>query len=222
MIFVVHGPPAPPPRTKHMKKKLQEQLGSSANFLANGLPPTPRVHMGACFSKIFNECPLHINAAASWVHPVTRDQHILIAAEEGLYTLNLNELHELAMDLLHNRRCTWLHVTKDVLMTISGKTPHLYRHDLVSLHGRHFNRFSLSMNKFPEKFMPRKFVTSGKVAETKGCLRCCVGRNASYGNKYLAAAMPSNVILMQWYEPMNKFMMLRQIDWRYSMCLVIP
>ena len=40
------------------------------------------------------------------------------------------------------------------------------------------------------------------------------GRNASSGSRYLAAAMPSNIILMQWYEPMSKYMMLRQIDWR--------
>ena len=166
--------PEPPPRTKHLRKK-KEQQNNGGTTIANGLPKTPRVHMGACFSKVFNECPLHIHCTASWIHPVTRDQHVLVASEEGLYTLNLNELHELAMDLLHNRRATWLHVNGDILMTISGKTPHLYRHDLISLHGRQSSRFSLSMNKIPEKFMPRKFIASSKVAETRGCLRCCTG-----------------------------------------------
>lgn len=28
--------------------------------------------MGACFSKVFNGCPLQIHAAVTWVHPVTR------------------------------------------------------------------------------------------------------------------------------------------------------
>ena len=44
-----------------------------------------------------------------------------MGAEEGIYTLNLNELHENAMDLLYPRRTTWMFVIKDVLMTISGQ-----------------------------------------------------------------------------------------------------
>ena len=110
--------------------------------------------MGACFSKVFNGCPLNINCTASWVsyyprgyyflggrgfgikfsskvHPETHNQHILVGAEEGIYTLNLNELHENAMDLLYPRRTVWMFVIKDVVMTLSGKTPSLFRHDLV-------------------------------------------------------------------------------------------
>jgi hypothetical protein len=52
-------------------------------------------------------------------------QHILVGAEEGIYTLNLNELHENAMDLLYPRRTVWMFVIKDVLMTISGKKKNL-------------------------------------------------------------------------------------------------
>ena len=70
--------------------------------------------------QIFNGCPLKINCTASWIHPDTHDQHILVGAEEGIYTLNLTELHENAMDLLYPRRTVWMFVIKDVLMTLSG------------------------------------------------------------------------------------------------------
>ena len=54
--------------------------------------------MGACFSAVFHECPLRVNCTATWVHPETKDQHILLGAEEGIYDLNLNEIHEASID----------------------------------------------------------------------------------------------------------------------------
>jgi len=56
--------------------------------------------MGACFSKVFNGCPLRINASASWIEPESRDQIIFIGAEEGIYALNLNEMHEGILELV--------------------------------------------------------------------------------------------------------------------------
>lgn len=64
---------------------------------------------------------MRIHCTASWIHPDTRDQHLLIAAEEGIYNLNLNELHETAIDQLYPRRTIWMYVIKDVLMSLSGK-----------------------------------------------------------------------------------------------------
>lgn len=197
-------PPELPPRRERDSKMGTERP------VSNGLPPTPKVHMGACFSKVFNGCPLNIHCTASWIDPESRDEHILIGADEGLYTLNLNEIHEASLELLHARRCLWTYVINNVLMSISGKTPHLYRHDLLMLHSKQTNRLSLPLKtKIPEKLVPRKYTSTSKVPDTRGCIRCCVGRNPYNGYKYLCGALPNGVILMQWYEPLNKFMQLK-------------
>jgi hypothetical protein len=40
--------------------------------LSNGIPSVPRVHMGAGFMKIFNQCPLEIHASYCWINNETR------------------------------------------------------------------------------------------------------------------------------------------------------
>jgi len=209
------SPNAPPRRRDRTSS--QKRATSPPKATSNGLPPTPKVHMGACFSKVFNGCPLKINCTASWVHPDTRNQHILVGAEEGIYTLNLNELHENVMDLLYPRRTVWMFVIKDVLMTLSGKSPSLFRHDLIGLHANSnkSQRFTLGLNamtKIPEKFVPKKYNMTSKVPETKGTTKCCVGRNPYNGYKYLCGAQPGGVFLMQWYDPLNKFMLLKHFE----------
>ncbi|XP_011500571.1 PREDICTED: mitogen-activated protein kinase kinase kinase kinase 5 [Ceratosolen solmsi marchali] len=198
--------PPVPPRRRDRKRHTPPRP------VTNGLPPTPKVHMGACFSKVFNGCPLRIHCTASWIHPDTRDQHLLIAAEEGIYNLNLNELHETAIDQLYPRRTIWMYVIKDVLMSLSGKTPQLYRHDLLAMQSKQTHRFSLHMNKIPERLVPRKFALTTRVPDTKGCTKCCVGRNPYNGYKYLCGAMPAGIFLMQWYDPLNKFMLLKYFE----------
>ncbi|XP_074028055.1 MAP4K3-like protein hppy isoform X2 [Leptinotarsa decemlineata] len=197
-------PPVPP--RKHRRRHTPPRPPS------NGLPPTPKVHMGACFSKVFNGCPLRIHCTASWINPDTRDQHILIGAEEGIYNLNLNELHETCIDQLYNRRTVWMYVIKDVLMTLSGKTPQLYRHDLLALQNKQSHRFSLHMNRMPERLVPRKFALTTRVPDTRGTLRCCVARNPYNGYKYLCGSTNSGIYLMQWYDPLNKFMLLKHVE----------
>ena len=48
-----------------------------------------------------------------------------------------------------------------------------------------------------------------QVPNTKGTLKCCIGRNPYNGYKYLCGASAASLYLMQWYDPLNKFMLLK-------------
>ncbi|XP_048862671.1 mitogen-activated protein kinase kinase kinase kinase 3-like [Brienomyrus brachyistius] len=184
--------------------------------ISNGLPPTPKVHMGACFSKVFNGCPLKIHCATSWINPDTRDQFLLFGAEEGIYNLNLNELHETSMEMLFSRRCTWLYVMNNILVSISGKASQIYCHNLVGLfeHARQMQKLPVAIptHKLPDKMIPRKFAVSSKIPDTKGCQKCCIVRNPYTGHKYLCGAFHYGAVLLEWVESMQRFMLIKIID----------
>ncbi|RXN29792.1 mitogen-activated kinase kinase kinase kinase 3 isoform X3 [Labeo rohita] len=227
-------PPRPPPPRlpPHRRSSLgngvsvqengeKEKLASlpSCNLklpLSNGLPPTPKVHMGACFSKVFNGCPLKIHCACSWINPNTRDQYLIFGAEEGIYTLNLNEIHESTMEQLVSRRCTWVYVMNNWLLSISGKASQLYSYNLTGLfeQARQMQKLPVAIptHKLPDKIIPRKFTVSNKIPDTRGCQKCCVVRNPYTGHKYLCGAFQSSVMLFEWVEAMQRFMLIKSIE----------
>uniref|UniRef100_A0A8B9KXD0 Mitogen-activated protein kinase kinase kinase kinase 3b n=1 Tax=Astyanax mexicanus TaxID=7994 RepID=A0A8B9KXD0_ASTMX len=152
------------------------------------------LQMGACFSKVFNGCPLKVHCASSWVNPDTRVVHLL--------------------------RCTWLYVMNNWLISISGKASQLYCHNLAGLfeHARQMQKLPVAIptHKLPDKIVPRKFTVSNKIPDTKGCVVChvcaCLFRNPYTGHKYLCGAFQSSVVLFEWVEAMQRFMLIKSID----------
>uniref|UniRef100_A0A6Q2Y3V4 Mitogen-activated protein kinase kinase kinase kinase n=1 Tax=Esox lucius TaxID=8010 RepID=A0A6Q2Y3V4_ESOLU len=171
--------------------------------------------MGACFSKVFNGCPLKIHCAVTWVLPKTKDQHLILGTEEGIYTLNLNELHEDTMEKLLPQRCSWLYVMNNVLMSISGKSSQLCSQRLTTLFDQRRQKrqghLSINTHRLSERINSRKFSVSGKISDTKGCRRCCVVRNPYTDSTFLCAVVPTGLVLLLWYEPLQKFMKLKNV-----------
>uniref|UniRef100_A0A8C2BPW1 non-specific serine/threonine protein kinase n=1 Tax=Cyprinus carpio TaxID=7962 RepID=A0A8C2BPW1_CYPCA len=209
-----HFPPHDPPLSPEwstLRRKPDDSV------IVHGLPPTPQVHMGACFSKVFNGCPLKTQCAVTWVLPKTRDQYLMLGAEEGIYTLNLNELHEDTMEKLLPQRCSWLYVMNNVLMSISGKSSQLSSHSLPALfeYRRNMQRrqgnLVMNAHRLSTKISARRYAMSVKIPDTKGCRRCSVVRNPYTDSVFLCAAVPTGLVLLMWYEPLQKFMQLKHI-----------
>uniref|UniRef100_A0AAY4A2U0 non-specific serine/threonine protein kinase n=1 Tax=Denticeps clupeoides TaxID=299321 RepID=A0AAY4A2U0_9TELE len=181
----------------------------------HGLPPTPQVHMGACFSKVFNGCPLKTHCAVTWVWPKTKDHYLILGAEEGIYTLNLNELHEDTMEKLLPQRCTWLYVMNNILMSVAGKSSQLSSHSLTALFDHRSNmqkrqgHLSINAHRLSTRINSRKYAMSVKIPDTKGCRGCRVVRNPYTDSTFLCGFIPSGLFLLLWYEPLQKFMLLK-------------
>uniref|UniRef100_A0A7E4VGJ3 Mitogen-activated protein kinase kinase kinase kinase n=1 Tax=Panagrellus redivivus TaxID=6233 RepID=A0A7E4VGJ3_PANRE len=189
-----------------------------------GLPPTPKVSMGACFFSIFHGAELEINCSATWVHPTTLHQYAVLGAEEGIYMLDLYELHESRLIQIYPSRCSWLYILDNVMMSQHGKTPYLYRHDLVQLVQQTVvaQKISKRMSKIPEVLKPKVLLATTRIPETKDVVQCCVRRSAINDNLYLCCSVPGAMLLYQWYPPQAQFMLIKRHDLERSSLKLAP
>ncbi|XP_023577226.1 mitogen-activated protein kinase kinase kinase kinase 1 [Octodon degus] len=211
--------PGPPPVTHspHLTAHSEPSLWNPASREPDQPPLLPpkkeKMKRKGCtlLVKLFNGCPLRIHSTAAWTHPSTKDQHLLLGAEEGIFILNRND-QEATLEMLFPSRTTWVYSINNVLMSLSGKTPHLYSHSILGLLERKETRTGSPIAHIsPHRLLARKNMVSTKIQDTKGCRACCVAESASTGGPFLCGALETSVVLLQWYQPMNKFLLVRQV-----------
>lgn len=83
--------------------------------------------------------------------------------------LDLFELHNNTLNMIHVRKCNWLYVIGDVMIALQGKTPYLYRHNILQLMQQQLitQKITKTMTRIPEKYKPRVLLTTIRMPETR-------------------------------------------------------
>ncbi|KAI0989103.1 hypothetical protein GJ496_002503 [Pomphorhynchus laevis] len=197
-----------------------------------GIPPVPKILMGACFTKIFNNCPYRVNSAVNWISPQASENLIFIGCDEGIYTLDLIELHESCLRKVFNKKTTWLYVRDNVLWSLSGtNATYIYKHELTnsshigSAIGLRKRRASLSdlatkksksrISSGLDKVFHSRFT---KLSNSRGTQLCTVAQCDFSGFLFLVSASFNKLCLRQYYEPMRQFLLLKIFSIEFSTC----
>uniref|UniRef100_A0A2K5YCF9 Mitogen-activated protein kinase kinase kinase kinase n=1 Tax=Mandrillus leucophaeus TaxID=9568 RepID=A0A2K5YCF9_MANLE len=219
-----HNPrPGPPPSTSspHLSAHSEPSLWNPPSRELDKPPLLPpkkeKMKRKNCLNLRGGGCsePRSCHCTPAWSVPgslsVPPDQHLLLGAEEGIFILNRND-QEATLEMLFPSRTTWVYSINNVLMSLSGKTPHLYSHSILGLLERKETRAGNPIAHIsPHRLLARKNMVSTKIQDTKGCRACCVAEGASSGGPFLCGALETSVVLLQWYQPMNKFLLVRQV-----------
>ena len=83
----------------------------------------------------------------------------------------------------------------------------LYSHELLGLIEKTQKN---TIKRIPEQLIPKRFSITRSIPDTKGCQKCDHVKNN--GEIFLAAATQNHIILLQWHEPLRRFMILKQVE----------
>jgi [mitogen-activated protein kinase] kinase 5 len=199
---VSHQPPLPPRASQRTTQPPPSTGGPPLPPRRNG-PRRPDRRSGetnrkAYFSKIFNGCPLHLNCASSWTHPISKVKYVLFGAEEGLFSLLVTNNPDPVMEQVSSRPCHWVRVVENCMIWLSGRSNRIVSMtNLILLFRSESAQASL-------QHRSRQHTT--KIADSKGCIKCCIARNPFTDQRYLIAIVPRGILLLQWFQPRHAFM----------------